>query len=124
MSEKEEGFFQIPYQRISRDDIRVRMEEGGIVLSDAALSDEFMQEVASKMGDSLVDEGWWDVLEASVEAVCELWDIDFENGTKCIHCGSYDVDYRSDSTFENQSIKKEIKTFYCNACDKYFNIEV
>lgn len=124
MSENDEGFFRIPYQSISRDDIRARMEKDGIVLSDAALSDVFMQEIADKMGNSLVDEGWWDVLEASVESVCELWDIDFESGTKCTHCGSYDVDWRSNSTYESQSLKTETKTFYCKTCDKNFDIEV
>ena len=124
MSEKEEGFFQIPYQRVSRDDVRLRLKKDKNELLDAALSDEFMQEVANKMGSTLVDEGWWDTLELAIEVVCDNLGIDFLNGTMCINCGSYDTDFRSRSTFENQSIKTGTKTFYCNTCDKLFDIEV
>ena len=80
MSEKEEGFFQIPYQRVSRDDIRARLEEEDRSLSDEILSDEFMQEVANKMGDSLVNEAWWETLGLAVEMVCDSFGVVIENG--------------------------------------------
>lgn len=76
MSEKEEGFFQIPYQRVSRDDVRQRLKKDESELSDDILSDEFMQEVANQMGNSLVNEEWWEILELAVEAVCDSFDIE------------------------------------------------
>ena len=76
MIEKEEGFFQIPYQRVSRDDVRQRLKKDESELSDDILSDEFMQEVANQMGNSLVNEEWWEILELAVEAVCDSFDIE------------------------------------------------
>lgn len=73
MSKNDEGFFQIPYQRISRDDIRQRLGKDKAQLSDTALSDEFMQEVANRMGSALVDEGWWEILGEAVESVSDLF---------------------------------------------------
>lgn len=120
----EEKFFRIPYQRIARDDVREQMKKDRKELPDAALSDEFMQEVANKMGKFLVDESWWMMLGEAVESASDSLDIDFESGMQCTHCGSYDIDWLSTNTNENQSIKIEIKNYYCNACDKYFNMEV
>jgi len=124
MSENDEGFFQIPYQRVSRDDIRLRLKIDKTKLSDAALSNKFMQEVANQMGQSLIDESWWVMLGEAIESASDSLGIDFESGTKCIHCGSYDIDWLSTNTDEDQSIKIEIRNYYCNACDKYFNMEV
>lgn len=120
--EIKEGFFRIPYQTVTRDDVRSKMETDKIRISDAALSDEFMQAVANKMGDSLANEGWWDDLELAVEAVCADLDIYFDD-VMCSHCGSYDTDFRSGRTFESQSITKQIDHYYCHTCDKHFEIE-
>ena len=124
MSENDEGFFRIPYQRVSRDDVRSRLKRSMDQLSDAALSDEFMQEVANKMGSSLVDEGWWDVLECAIEDVCETFDIDFVSGIKCTSCGAFNTAWSSTTTFENQTMKKVTQTFCCNTCEENFDIEV
>lgn len=124
MSEKEEGFFQIPYQRVSRDDVRSRLEKDVNQISDAALSDEFMGNVVEKMGNVLVDEGWWDVLGDAIDEVCDELDIDFKKGVKCTLCGAFNTVWSSTTTFENQNIKKVTKTFYCDACGENFDIEV
>jgi hypothetical protein len=69
----EEKFFRIPYQRISRDDIRQRLGKDKVQLLDMVLSDEFMQEVANRMGSALVDEGWWEILSEAVKSVSDLF---------------------------------------------------
>lgn len=71
----EEKFFRIPYQTISRDDIRSRLDRDKDQLSDAALSDEFMREVVNKMGSALVDEGWWEILGEAVESISDSFNI-------------------------------------------------
>ena len=120
--DKEEGFFRIPYQTVTRDDIRLRLKKDRDELPDSALSDELMQAVADKMGKTLVDDNWWETLELAVEDVCDTLGINFDEDVMCKNCGSYDTSFRSREVHENQSVRKQIDNYYCHVCDGYFQI--
>jgi len=62
-------YFQIPFQKITRDDIRTLAEF--TCLTDEELSDDIMEYIARKMGSALVCEFWWEVLAECVrQCIC------------------------------------------------------
>lgn len=67
-------YFQIPNQRICRDDI-IQVLSGGddpkpsLVNRIHKLTDEEMQRIADRMGDNLVDDHWWDCLRTAHDRV-------------------------------------------------------
>lgn len=83
MNEEEERFFRIPYQEISRDDVKAWMIINKTLISDEALSNEFMQGVANEMGNLLVDKNWLEVLDEAVREICDLLSVEiFEEDEK------------------------------------------
>ena len=76
----EEEFFRIPYQEIARDDVKAWMIINKTLISDEALSDEFMQGVANEMGNLLVDKNWLEVLNEAVREICDLLSVEIVEG--------------------------------------------